>query len=163
MNITTFISIRAYREIGTLKNKKGILNKFIKFIILTVSVGCAKIQLGSLQEGQFLHLTFLVATLLSKIFFCSSGLSLLNSSKSIKFFFCSSFISLFSCLFSSLGFPSCSPSCLSLFSSLLSFSVFCSPGLAALDIFFVGNFFLNLLKNYIIMSIFYFIFFIFEF
>jgi hypothetical protein len=46
-------------------------------------------QLGSLQFGQFLHLIFLLATLLDKISFCSSGVNLLKASISIIFFFSS--------------------------------------------------------------------------
>ena len=65
-----------------------------------------KIQFGSLHPGQFLHLTFFVATLFSNIFFCSSGLILLKVSISIKSFFCSSVCSftLFYPLFSSVFF-----------------------------------------------------------
>jgi len=95
-----------------------------------------------LQFGQFLQRTFFVATLLAKISFCSSGLNLLNASCSIKFFFSSvvfspSFFSFcWSSAFGSEGFPS-----FSLFSS--GFSFFGSVS----DFFFVGGFFLNLLKN----------------
>ena len=134
--------------------KKDTINTYIKskkyLIKLTVSVGWEKIQFGSLHAGQFLHLTFFDGILFSSIFFCSSGVILLKASTSIKFFFCSSVNSallLFSPLFSSFSFPSFapSPSWISLFSSVASFSVFCSP--SGLFVFFVGNFFLNLLKN----------------
>jgi len=128
--------------------------KFIKCLknILTVSVGCANMQVGSLQLGQFLHLTFLVATLLAKNSFCSSGVNLLKASISSIFFFCSSVNS----WFSTWGCSSFAPSLFSLFSSVV-------PSLLPAAGFLVGNFFLNLLKNYIIMSILFFIFFIFEF
>ena len=143
----------------------------MKYLIkLTVSVGWEKIQFGSLHPGQFLHLTFFNGILFSNTFFCSSGVILLKASTSIKFFFCSSVNSallLFSPLFSSFSFPSFipswPPSWISLLSSVASFSVFCSPsGLLTLVVFFVGNFFLNLLKNYIIMRFFILFFFIFE-
>ena len=113
--------------------------KIIVMILLTVSVGWAKIQFGSLQLGQFLHLTFLVATLLANISFCSSGVNLLNASNSIKFFFCSSVNS----AFSSFGCSSLTPSFCSLFSSVVA-SLLAGIG------FFVGNFFLNLWKIKII-------------
>ena len=123
------------------------LNIIKKKIILTVSVGWAYMQLGSLQFGQFLQRTFLVATLLANISFCSSGVNLLKASWSIKFFFSSVVFSpsLFSFCspsgFCSEGFPS-----FSLFSS--GFSFFESDsGLAVVTCFFVGGFFFNLLKN----------------
>ena len=116
-------------------------------------------QLGSLQLGQFLQRTLLVATLLSNISFCSSGVNLLKASWSIKFFFSSVVFSpsLFSFCspsgFCSEGFPS-----FSLFSSGFSF-LESDSGLAVVTCFFVGGFFLNLLKNEIMSIFFYFFYF----
>jgi hypothetical protein len=86
--------------------------------------------------GQFLHLTFLVATRLANTSFCSSGVNLLNASNSIIFFFCSSVNS----TFSSFGCSSFATSLVSLLSSAVgvSFSLLATTG------FFDGNFFLNL-------------------
>jgi hypothetical protein len=84
--------------------------------------------------GQFLHLTFLVGTLLSNTSFCSSGVNLLNASNSSFFFFSSSVNS----TFSSFGCSSFSPSLVSLLPSVPVASL---PGIPD---FFDENFFLNL-------------------
>ena len=143
MNITAFISIHTCRKMRALKEKEI----YYKIIILTVSVGWAYIQLGSLQFGQFLQRTFFVATLLARMSFCSSGLNLLKASWSIKFFFSSVGVS------PSLFSVCCSWFCCSVWSSVFSLfssvvSFLASPsGLVGVTCFFEGNFLLNLLKN----------------
>jgi hypothetical protein len=90
-------------------------------------------QFGSLQLGQFLHLTFFVATLLDNISFCSSGFNLLNSSISIIFLFCSSAF----CIFSFFG-------CSSFASPFISFNSSLGTSLFTFVGFLLGNFFGNL-------------------